>query len=132
MAKRQRSSASQSHSDRQGDLGSVRTQFPWSVASSETSRGAGLAAEIRERTNDGSELIDFILDLMRNEALDVRVRANAATWLCDRGWGKPSIMVEKASNDEVGSGGDEVSDALMAKLDEMAERNSHDRPSYEG
>jgi hypothetical protein len=41
-------------------------------------------------------------------------------------------MVEKASNDEVGSGGDEVSDALMAKLDEMAERNSHDRPSYEG
>jgi len=49
----------------------------------------------------------------------------------EAGASRPS-WIEKASNDEVGSGGDEVSDALMAKLDEMAERNSHDRPSYEG
>ena len=65
-------------------------------------------------------------------AQDVRVRANAATWLCDRGWGRSPVTVVEAASDEVNQDAGEVFDALMAKLDEMAERNSHHQPSYEG
>ncbi len=95
-------------------------------------RPRNLAAEIRAQTDDGREIINLMLGLMRNEAQDVRVRANAATWLCDRGWGRPPVTVVEAASDEVNQDAGEVFDALMAKLDEMAERNSHHQPSYEG
>ncbi|MDA0597590.1 MAG: hypothetical protein O2974_11435 [Chloroflexi bacterium] len=55
-------------------------------------RPVGLSGLIREATDEGTELVDFMLGLFRGEhGEDMRTRADAATWLADRGFGKPTI-----------------------------------------
>jgi hypothetical protein len=73
----------------------------------------GLAAYIKERTNDGRRLVDFALEILDGKPIDMemvlqskepggrpsvihcrqtpppRLRLEAAQWLADRGWGKP-------------------------------------------
>jgi len=45
---------------------------------------------IQERTADGSELTDFVLSVFRGEnGASTKERMDAATWLADRGFGKP-------------------------------------------
>ena len=52
-------------------------------------RPVGLSGQIREATDEGSELVEFMLGLFRGEhGGDLRMRADAATWLADRGYGK--------------------------------------------
>lgn len=54
-------------------------------------RPVGLSGLIREATDEGSELVKFMLALFRGEhGADLRTRAEAATWLADRGFGKPT------------------------------------------
>jgi hypothetical protein len=54
-------------------------------------RPVGLAGLIREATDEGTELVDFMIGLFRGEhGGDLRMRADAATWLADRGYGKPT------------------------------------------
>ena len=54
-------------------------------------RPAGLSGLIRESTNDGAELVEFMLKVFRGELGEsVRTRADAATWLADRAFGKPA------------------------------------------
>lgn len=54
-------------------------------------RPVGLAGMIREATSEGSELVEFMLGVFRGEhGEDLRMRADAATWLTDRGFGKPT------------------------------------------
>jgi hypothetical protein len=54
-------------------------------------RPVGLSGLIREATDEGSELVDFMLGLFRGKhGEDMRTRADAATWLTDRGFGKPT------------------------------------------
>lgn len=51
-------------------------------------RHKGLAAYIRERTAEGTELVDFVLGLMRNRRQDPGIRLKAAEWLAERGFGR--------------------------------------------
>jgi hypothetical protein len=50
-----------------------------------------LVRAIRESTSDGEELVAFILRVFRGRLPGVRLqdRIEAATWLADRGFGKP-------------------------------------------
>ena len=89
-------------------------------------RPAGLATLIRETTNDGQELVDFMLSVFRGEhGEEPRLRADAATWLSDRGFGKPTVSAvddghtRRAANDVEPGGGIEP---LMDRLTEMRRR----------
>jgi hypothetical protein len=43
-------------------------------------------------TADGSELTDFVLSVFRGENdASIKERMDAATWLADRGFGKPTV-----------------------------------------
>ena len=58
-----------------------------------------LAAYVRECTNNGQDLVDFVLSVMRGAVIDgdkpgLKLRMQAAEWLSDRGFGKPSQFVE--------------------------------------
>ena len=56
-------------------------------------RPKGLGAYILEHTNEGKELVDFMLRLLRGELTnDLRVQAQAATWLADRSLGRPAMQ----------------------------------------
>jgi hypothetical protein len=55
---------------------------------------AGLAAAIRAETNDGRELVQFALRVLRDESIDLRLRIAALGWLADRGWGKALVSIE--------------------------------------
>ena len=69
-------------------------------------RAKGFASYIRERTNDGQELVDFVLSVMRGAEIDaekpgLKVRMQAAQWLSDRGFGRP---VQGVVHAEMGKG----------------------------
>jgi hypothetical protein len=49
---------------------------------------------IQERTSDGSDLTDFVLSVFRDENATNKERMDAATWLADRGFGKPAPVRE--------------------------------------
>jgi hypothetical protein len=53
---------------------------------------------IREQTRDGDELVAFVVRVFRGEVEGVKLRdrLEAATWLADRGFGKPTQGVELA------------------------------------
>lgn len=54
-------------------------------------RPRGLVAEIRTRTNDGVTLVGFMLRVFEGKLRGARLRdrIEAATWLADRGFGRP-------------------------------------------
>ena len=56
---------------------------------------------IREQTCDGDDLVAFVVRVFRGEVEGVRLRdrLEAATWLADRGFGKPTQGVELAGKD---------------------------------
>jgi hypothetical protein len=64
-------------------------------------RPKGLVSAIREQTRDGEELVTFMLRVFRGEADGARLRdrLEAATWLADRGFGKPTQAMELAGKD---------------------------------
>ena len=57
-------------------------------------RGAsGLASYIKARTDDGQEIADFMMDVMRGDKIEGRApktveRMEAARWLADQAWGR--------------------------------------------
>ena len=51
----------------------------------------GFHSYIQERTADGSELTDFVLSVFRDKNASNKERMDAATWLADRGFGKPTV-----------------------------------------
>lgn len=90
-------------------------------------RPVGLSGLIREATDEGSELVEFMLGLFRGEhGEDMRTRAVAATWLADRGFGKPTITPAVdddcqrciATDAEMAKGSEE----MRAKIDLMIGR----------
>ena len=54
-------------------------------------RPVGFHSYIQERTSDGSELTDFVLSVFRSDNASSKERMYAATWLADRGFGKPTV-----------------------------------------
>ena len=56
-------------------------------------RPVGFREQIKESTGDGSELVEVVLSVLRvlrDENASNRERMEAATWLADRGFGKPA------------------------------------------
>ena len=52
----------------------------------------GFRSHIQDSTDEGTELIEFVLSVFRGEHdEDTRQRMDAATWLADRGFGKPTV-----------------------------------------
>jgi hypothetical protein len=64
-------------------------------------RPKGIIRAIREQTRDGDDLVAFVVRVFRGEVEGVRLRdrLGAATWLADRGFGKPTQGVEFAGKD---------------------------------
>ena len=54
-------------------------------------RPASFRTYIRDNTAEGSELTDFVLSVFRGENGASIKNAIAATWLADRGFGKPTV-----------------------------------------
>jgi hypothetical protein len=52
-------------------------------------RPKGLVRRIREETRDGEELVDYMLAVLRDEGESTKTRVEAASWLADRGFGRP-------------------------------------------
>jgi hypothetical protein len=52
-------------------------------------RPKGIAALVRDQTADGQELVVFMLAILRNPRRPPALRMQAATWLADRGFGRP-------------------------------------------
>ena len=50
----------------------------------------GFREQIKESTADGSELVEVVLSILRDQNASNRERMEAATWLADRGFGKPA------------------------------------------
>lgn len=97
-------------------------------------RKAGLSALIREATDNGSELVEFMLALFRGEhGEDLRMRADATTWLADRGFGKPTNV--SANNDGCArctafdAESSTAKEQLLEKMAHMRERMFPDLPS---
>ena len=49
---------------------------------------------VRAKTNDGRTIADFMLSVMADTNRKLDQRMEAATWLADRGFGKPSQVIE--------------------------------------
>jgi hypothetical protein len=64
-------------------------------------RPKGFVQAIRSATGDGRELVDVMLTILRGQVRGVRVRdrIDAATWLADRGFGKPTVAAPPDSQD---------------------------------
>jgi hypothetical protein len=64
-------------------------------------RPKGLVRATREQTNDGEQLVRFMLRVFRGEVGGTKVRdqMEAATWLADRGFGKPVQALEHSGRD---------------------------------
>jgi len=54
-------------------------------------RPRGMVKKIREATDDGEQIAEFILHVFRGEVEGVKLkdRVDAASWLADRGFGRP-------------------------------------------
>jgi hypothetical protein len=62
------------------------------VSGNSGGRPRGFVQAIREATSDGGELVEFMLRVLRGKIPGVRLRdrLEAATWLADRGFGRPA------------------------------------------
>jgi len=78
-----------------------RWPFPKGQSGNPGGRPRGLVRAIRDQTREGDELVAFVMRVFRGEVEGVRLRdrLEAATWLADRGFGKPTQGVELAGKD---------------------------------
>ena len=78
-----------------GTLGNLRPWRPGTPSPNPGGRPKGLAARVRAQTDDGAELVDFMLNVLRGRRkAPLRLRMEAAAWLADRGFGKVSQPLE--------------------------------------
>ena len=80
----------------------VGKPFPKGVSGNPGGRPRGLAAYVRESTGNGQEMVDLMTSVMRGETIDgtkprIKDRMDAASWLSDRAFGKPSMQIEATS-----------------------------------
>lgn len=82
---------------------------------------------IRAQTADGAEQVDFMLALFRGHVKGARLRdrMDAATWLADRGFGKPVQQMEHSGRD-----GDPL--VPLALLQQLIMESEHDNGARPG
>ena len=56
-------------------------------------RPKGFREQIKQSTADGNELVEVVLGVLRDQTASNRERMEAATWLADRGFGKPTVDI---------------------------------------
>ena len=63
-------------------------------------RPEGISKYVRGRTDGGTMLAEFMLEVMQGEhGANLRKRMTAATWLVERGFGKPRTTEERTMDD---------------------------------
>jgi hypothetical protein len=79
----------------------IGRRFPKGTSGNPGGRPKGIVRAIREQTRDGDDLVAFVVRVFRGEVdgVKLRDRLEAATWLADRGFGKPTQGVELAGKD---------------------------------
>jgi len=89
------------NSSRTARLGARGRPFPKGTSGNPGGRPKGLVQAIREQTKDGAQLVKFMLGVFRGEieGTKLRDRVDAATWLADRGFGKPVQALEHGGRD---------------------------------
>jgi hypothetical protein len=75
-------------------------------------RPQSFTALIRESTQDGAEIVQFVLTVFRNGS--VRQRQWAADWLADRGFGRPIQMIGLMSTEEFTEAIQTITEVLKA------------------
>ena len=81
----------------------VGRPFPKGVSGNPGGRPKGLVRRIREETRDGEELVDNMLRVFRAERESTKTRVEAASWLADRGFGRPQQTTLVGTVDEEAS-----------------------------
>lgn len=79
---------------------STAGRFPKGVSGNPGGRPQGLGTYIRTETQDGQAIADFMLAVMKDPARKVDQRMEAATWLADRGFGKPAQVIAHGGDGE--------------------------------
>jgi hypothetical protein len=55
---------------------------------------------IRDKTENGSILVDYVLSVFRDRKLSAFERMQAVTWLADRGFGRPPYALDVHESDQ--------------------------------
>ena len=84
-------------------------------------RPKGLAGRIRDATNDGHDLVDYAISVFENEGEPTKMRMEAATWLADRGFGRPALPTVEERRPEVMQL-PENREELLAELTELEQK----------
>lgn len=90
-------------------------------------RPKGLRGYILERTQQGEELVDFMIQVFRGDfSADLRMRAQAATWLTDRAFGRPATDYKSLANTAqapaISLGDQDPLKILYERLEQIRER----------
>ena len=65
-------------------------------------RPKGISKYVRGRTDDGTMLVEFVLEVLQSKhGGNLRDRMSAATWLAERGFGKPRPTEERTMDDPI-------------------------------
>ena len=105
--------------------------FPKGASGNPGGRPKGFALGIRQATKEGQELIDFMLRVFRGTeaGAEIEHQVMAATWLADRGFGKPVQSVHHAGGLTVLS---DLSDAELEDAIALAAPRRHPTPPEQG
>jgi hypothetical protein len=113
-------------------------RFSPGISGNPGGRPKGIATRIRAETRNGEELADFMLSVLRDDSEPTRTRMEAASWLADRGFGKPTMRQELSGPDSgpISSkhtvGEDDVDRAIAVILTQFGAGNVAGAPSQAG